>query len=497
MIESNMKTLIKSFSRTSLQVHRSGLAMTCMAILCSAFLASCSSQYPGGPLTRTETDYYTITIRDSTSRETVANVPGSKNDNGVVFPSSRTTDIERHTLSFDSTHDRNYPNFLRAGGIETAGLIGSSSSNGLGPGLFGIYSLFSGSTYQGQGTLLSPPGPTNQNTNGNQLIKGELLRIAPMEFRLRWFDDAPNWTIGWSAYELLAPDENRNNWLSSIGTNVYLRRRIYLRDQIPYIIFSPYLGGSLLPSMYANLGGELQVGSLAGMNVRAYAGFADGFTWGGDGNFHHFPYFGLGTSVLDFTNKVAETEKEWKDYVYTGINVNILEVSLYVTSQKYTSLWSNGTLPFPAMQMKLATAEIPLPFGNYHFWAGTSLLNYMGMGFYNQGLGIFPLRVGYRQNIFGQDLMLEPFFEFNYYPSTMLNIGVRLKIDTRTGNSLGITAGYATGSEGDFAPQVFNSDAPPASLSTSFSTAYVGISFFFGDWNKSPETVRALRALDQ
>jgi hypothetical protein len=463
-----------------------------------ALLASCSSQYPGGPLTRTETDYYTITIRDSTSRETVSNVPGSRTDNGVVFPSSRTTNIERHTLSFDSTHDRNYPNFLRAGGIETAGLIGTSSSNGLGPGLFGIYSLFTANQYlpPAEGTIWRPGV---QNTNGGQLFKGELLRFYPMEFRLRWFDDAPNWTVGWSAFELLAPDEQRGNWFESIGTNVYVRRRIFLRDQIPYIILSPYLGGSLVPSMYANLGGELQFGSLAGMNIRAYAGFADGFTWpglgSGNSSFHGFPYFGLGTSVLDFTNKVEETGKEWKDYVYTGINVNIFEATLLVTSQKYLSIWSDSTIPFSALQLKLASVEIPLPFGNYHFWAGTSLINWMPIAFDRQGLGIFPVRLGYRQYIFGEDLMLEPFVEYNYYPSTMLNIGARLKLDTKTANNIGITAGYVTGSPGDFTPQIFNTAG--VSQATSFSTAYLGVSFFLGDWNKTPERVRELRALDR
>src|SRR4051812_34148364 len=105
-----------------------------VVLLVGMLLASCA-------ITRTETDYYTITIRDTTYREAVRNVPGSHEDNGVVFPSSRVTNISRNTVSYDSTHERRYPNFLRAGGIEFAGLIGSSSTNGMGPGLFGLYSL--------------------------------------------------------------------------------------------------------------------------------------------------------------------------------------------------------------------------------------------------------------------------------------------------------------------------------------------------------------------
>src|SRR5665213_2504550 len=247
------------------------LCYTCILVAAlAAGLAGCISHVES-PITRTETDYYTITDRDTTVSETARNVPGSSADNGVVFPSSRETYINRHTLSHDSTYDRKYPNFLRFGGIETAGLIGSSSTNGLGPGLFGIFALFDNNqflaTSSGQqvfGTIYRPPDSLHpQNTNGNQVFKGELIRFMPYEYRLRWFNDAPNWTIGWSAIELLAPDENRDHWLTSYAANVYLRRRIFLRDQIPYLIFSPFFGVSVFPSGYINLGGELQFGSLA------------------------------------------------------------------------------------------------------------------------------------------------------------------------------------------------------------------------------------------
>ncbi len=459
--------------------------------LCGLFAPSVSGcfSHVENPITRTETDYYTITDRDTTVHETVRNVPGSSEDNGVVFPSSRETYIDRHTLSHDSTHDRNYPNFLRAGGIEFAGLIGSSGANGLGPGMFGLYSLFSSNNYQNPGTLWNPG--TNPSP---QIFKGELLRIMPYEYRLRWFNDAPNWTVGWSAFELLAPDENRNDWLTSYATNIYIRRRIFLRDRIPYIIFDPFLGISAFPSAYVNLGGELQLGSLAGFNLRAYAGLASGFQWTTPGNMETFPYFALGVSALDFTNKVEETEHQWKDYTHTAIQTNILEISLLRTSQSYLSIWSDSTIPFNAAQIKFANAELPLPFGNDHFWAGTSLINWMGFGFDKQGLGVLPLRAGYRAYLFGPELMFEPFVELNYYPSTIFNIGARLKLNTHTNQNIGITLGYATGSPGDFAPQVFNSGGV---ASTSFSTAYIGVSVFLGDWNETPEKVMADRAREQ
>jgi hypothetical protein len=469
-------------------------------VFLSAIFSGCFLSHVENPVTRTETDYYTITDRDTTSREIVRNAPGASQDNGVVFPSSREMHIDRNTLSHDSTHDRNYPNFMRAGGLETAGLIGSSSSNGLGPGLFGIFALFNSNqiltndSTPASGTLYKPTSPAHpQNTNGNQLFKGELIRFMPYEYRLRWFNDAPNWTVGWSAVELLQQDEDRDHRLLSVGTNVYLRRRIFISDQIPYLIFSPFAGVSAYPSAYLNAGGELQFGSLAGMNLRAYAGFAAGFTsWSNPTNTVTFPYFGLGISVLDFTNTAEETEHEWKYYTHTGIDVNILEATWMATSKKYEGIWQDTTLPLNAMQIKFATVEIPLPFWNYHVWAGTSLINWMGMGFGNQALGVLPLRVGYRQYLFGEDLMIEPFIEYNYYPSNVFNIGAQLKLDTWTHENIGITFGYASGTPGAFSSQLFNTAG--ASLPLSFSTAYLGISVFLGDWDKTPETIRELHA---
>ena len=466
------------------------LLVSALACVLASGLAGCISHVEN-PITRTETDYYTITDRDTTVRETERNVPGSAADNGVVFPSSRQTYISRNTLSHDSTYDRTYPNFLRFGGIEVAGLMGSAlaspPANGLGPGLLGIFSLFTADNYANPGTLWN----SGQNKSP-QLFKGELVRIMPYEYRLRWFNDAPDWTVGWSAYELIAPDEYRSHWFQSVATNIYLRRRIFLRDRIPYIIFDPFLGVSAFPSAYVNLGGELQVGSLAGFNVRAYAGFAAGFQWATPGNSETFPYLGLGVSALDITNRVEETERQWKNYVHTAIQTDILELSLFRTTQTYTSIWSDSTIPFNAAQVKLANVELPLPFGNDHFWAGTSLINWMALGFEKQALGVLPLRVGYRQYIFGEDLMLEPFAELNYYPSTMLNIGARLKLDTHTKENIGITLGYATGSPGDFTPQLFNTAG--VSQATSFSTAYLGVSLFFGDWDYTPEKVMSDRA---
>jgi hypothetical protein len=464
----------------------------CCVIAATCLLAGCESdQIIKRPLTHKEEDYYTITNRDTTVREAMHNVPGGSADSTPTQPSSRTNVVHAETSTYDSVADRYYPNFLRAGGFEIAGLTGSSSTNGIGTGLFGLFSIFDREQVKDSGTLWNHSGAGKLNGTPH-IVKGELARFMPLEYRLRWFNDAPNWTIGWSLAELLAPDEVLGHHaLVSIGSNVYVRRRFYIRDQIPYIIFSPFFGASLYPSMYINVGGEMQLGSLAGLNLRAYAGIASGFWWGNPKDNVAFSYVGLGVSVFDFTNRVEEMQREWKDYVNTGINFNVLEGSMFRPSTTYPSAFSDTTLNL-AWQLKFASVEVPLPFANYHFWAGTSLVNWMSFGLYQQGLGVLPIRAGYRQYLFSESLMLEPFLELNYYPSQFFNVGARAKLDTHTGTNIGFTAGYASGTPGSFSPQIFNSGG--AEIGSSFSAAYFGISVFLGDWNYTPETVRDSRA---
>ena len=438
-------------------------------------------------LTRTETDYYTITNHDTVVTETVRNVPGTTTEGSVTAPSSRKVNTRDVTISYDSTATRNYPNFLRAGGLEIAGLIGSSSQNGVGTGLFGAYSLFDHDQIKNSGTLWN--GGTG---NTSYLTKGELARLMPFEWELHWFNNAPNWTFGWSAVEYIAPDEDQNHALLSIGSNVYVRRRFFLRDQIPYIIFSPFLGASAFPAAYVNLGGEFHVGSLAGLNFRAYAGLASGYWWFLPQNGSTFPYFGMGVSVFDFTNRVEETEREWKYYTHTAINLNILELALTKSASPYETNFNNSTFPFEGSRVKFASIQVPLPFANYHFWAGTSLFDWTVYGFAQQSLGVLPLEAGYRQYLFTNDLMLEPFIELCYYPSQTVNLGARLKIDTHSNFNLGITAGFAAGSPGQFTPQAFNSGAPE--FGSSYSTPYVGLSLYVGDWNFTPEEIKESRA---
>ncbi|MBS1904664.1 MAG: hypothetical protein JSS75_13235 [Bacteroidetes bacterium] len=442
-----------------------------------------------GCVTRTELDSYTITVRDTSYRARVRNVPGD--DNGVIFPSSRLTSVHNGTISYDSTYERKYPDFLRYGLFEFGGFITGASGPGLGAGLLGVYTLLDSNEIK---SLAAP--------RENSMFKGRLVRVLPLEYRLRWFDDAPNWTIGWSAYESIAQNTDSSNTLTSVGTNLYIRKRYWFRDHAPFLFASPFFGISLYPSLYVNLGGELTFGSFGGFNIRGYLGLASGFTWQGalpQGATAHSittVYTGLGVSALDFVNKVSETEHEWIDYLHSAVEVSAVDVDLYYGTAGYSNLFSkNVSLPFTGVGVQVATAHFPLGILNGKFWAGTSLFKFFALGYDQALMSVLPLRFGYREYLIAEDLTVEPFIEANYYPSSFINLGARLKLNTFRDITVGINAGYAAGSSGAFYPRIFTNNA--SVIRGELSSFYLGLSLGLKDRYNTPERVHQLERINE
>lgn len=455
----------------------------------SVYVALLLSLVLGGCVTRTELDTYTITVRDTTYRMRVRNIPGD--ENGVVFPSSRLTSVHNGTISYDSTYERKYPDFMRYGLMEFGGMITGGAGPGVGAGLFGVYTLLDSNRINN--LVLAKQ---------NSLFKGRLFRLLPLEYRLRWFDDAPDWTIGWSAYESLSQNDDESNTLTSVGTNLYVRKRFWFRDRVPYVFASPFFGISLYPSLYVNMGGELTLGSIGGFNIRGYLGLATGFTWQGalppDQVAHGITtaYAGLGVSAMDFINKVSETEHEWVDYLHESVEVSALEIDLYDAFSNYPNLFSkNVKLPFTGAGITLATAHVPLGIFNGKFWIGTSLFKMFALGYDQALLSVLPLRFGYREYLIAEDLTLEPFIELNYYPSSFVNLGARLKLNTFRDLTVGINAGFASGSTGAFYPRIFTSDA--SVIPGELNSLYIGISLGLKDRYNTPAHVHQLEKINE
>jgi hypothetical protein len=444
-----------------------------------------------GCVTRYEYDNYTITVRDSIYRERIHNAPGTGTENGTVFPSSRTTSLTRESLSYDSTYERQYPAFLRYGGIEFGGLITGAPGPGLGASFLGIYTLLDSNTATNLFHTL-----TNTGKRENSIFKGRLFRLIPLEYQLHWFNESPNWTFGWSALESIAQNEDGSNTLSSTLGNLYIRKRYWFRDKPPYLFASPFFGLSLWPSLYVNMGGELTFGSYGGFNLRAYAGLATGFTWGPAAKSITTPYIGLGVSALDFINKVSETQHEWKDYLHSAIEVSVADLDLLGAFSSYPNLFQlPGNIPITGAGIQIATAHFPLDIWDGKFWAGTSLIKWFALGYNQPLLSVLPLRFGYRQYVIAEDLTLEPFIEANYYPSSFINIAGRLRLNTFHDMTVGIIFGYANGSTGAFINRVLLAKGSP--ISANVNSFYAGISFSPKDRLNSPELVHALEKLVQ
>jgi len=452
--------------------------------------------------TRIERELYTITQRDTTVRETPTNVPGER-DNGTIYPSSRQVEITRRYEQHDSTVERYYPAFLRFGGVEAASFIGTGgNTNGSGLGLFGLYDLL-----------------TIKRTTDTKTFTGNMYRFMPYEWRLRWFDDAPDWTFGISAVEMfIKPKDSsatvsKTERLMGIGSP-YIRKRLFLRSDPPYVMVVPFIGVGLLPSQYLNVGATFDIGSYGGFNLRAYGGFITGSTAIGQEKNNRtgttpdysvsFPYFGIGVSALDFVNKTDELFVEWKDHKHNAIEVSALDLAFAYSTTANAGSWFNSSASdsatsFPSgFILRFATASFPLPVADGHLYVGTSLFNGLILSKKEIAIGWLPLRVGYRLPLIGNDMNLEPFAELNYYPKTTVHLGARLAVKLPEIRLPGLNfpvplmasamAGYVNGSaNSDIATGYEDLIAPQ-----DFSSFYLGIGVGIGDVFHTPKEVLGL-----
>lgn len=430
-------------------------------ILLTALLASCAS------ITREETDIFTITERDTTFTNFVKNSPNNR-DNGVVFPSSREILVERNSSQRDSSFTRYYPNFIRFGFFESIGTLGGDSEHAIGTGFFGIFPINEiRSSYRG---------------DEDKVFSGGIYRLGISEWRLRWFRDAPNWTIGTSFIETILPDARAENFMMSLFP-IYLRKRFYLREEIPYIAVTPALGLGLLPSQYINLSTSLDVGSIGGLNLRAYMGIAFGYNgksspfikdndYTNDAQTISYPYVGLGISFLDFLNLVPETLVEWKDHQHSSWEIGFAEISLLTSNADRTIFkdTSAGEI-LKGFDLQVAKTNIVLPFLNNRFYAGASLFRMAVFGKREWALGILPIRFGYWHTLVDDELTATPYVEFALYPSEYINLGGEVNLRVFESVNFGLKFGYMSGNSED----VLNSDLlRNLGLSSNFNNVYLG-----------------------
>lgn len=413
-----------------------------------------------GTITRTEEDLYTISERDTTTLYEIKNAPGNR-DNGVVFPSSRTLKSERYLLQRDSLVKRDYPDFIRMSVFESVGLFFSGpNENNAGTGIFGIFPDFKNMKVEDKGS-------------SDNIFAGAMYRFLTGEWRLRWFQDAQNWTFGTSVLEVIAPDARIEKTLVAYMP-LYIRKRYFISEKIPYLSFTPAFGIGYYPSQYINVSGSLDFGSLAGLNIRAYLGFAAGTnsastpqvrsadsSINGKSYTSVFPYAGIGISLLDFLNLVPETKQEWKYHQHSAWNIGLIQVGGIATNSK-KSIFSDDTSNdnsslVNGFLLRLGVASIAIPVLNNQFYAGTSLISIAALGKNEWGAGILPLRIGYWQTVLADELTTEPFIEFSYYPSTVFHIGNKLNLRISEMLNINFIFGYvSSNTSNDFGSDIID-----------------------------------------
>ena len=129
------------------------------------------------------------------------------------------------------------------------------------------------------------------------------------------------------------------------------------------------------------------------------------------------------------------------------------------------------------MFIKLASTSLAIPILNNQFYVGTSLLNVMIFGKDEWGVGVLPIRVGYWQTIIADELTVEPFLEYNYYPSSFFNLGGRINLRVFDNINLSMILGFASGST-DF--EFTSGPLKDLGYATDFSRAYLGFSLNLG-----------------
>ena len=332
-------------------------------------------------------------------------------------------------MQVDSSTTRDYPNFIRIGLLETIGIVGGGSmQNSLNGGLFGVFGYFN-RDYENK------RAPSTSN-----IFSGAIYRIGIMEKRLRWFNDDPDWTLGTHYYEKIIGDNRSNNTLTGIAP-IYIRKRFFIKETIPYVAITPAIGFSLFPDPYVNISVSGDLGSIGGMNLRTYIGVAIPFIAK-----NYIPYAGIGTSFLDFLNRVPETEKEWKYHDHSGWQIGLASVMGVFSNAEKPFFDPNTNTPFKGIIARLAPASMFIPLGNNKFTLGTSLFNLLLFGNKEGGIGILPVRIGYWQNVISNDAVLEPFLEYNYYPTNMVHMGAKLAFRISKQINAFLQAGYSSGS---------------------------------------------------
>lgn len=453
------------------------LLVVCMVLVWQG----CSTAAFRQLVTRTEKDTYTHTRHDTIRTIEFPNAPGER---GIVYPSDRTTKTERALEQYDSTVVRYYPNFIRFGVFESAGLLATGPSDrAVGGGIFGIYT----DPNESFGNNIAPK---------SALFTGSMYRIGTIEFPLYWFDQEPTWSVGTSLTEVFQWEAS--NERAIVGAfPLYLRKRYFLRDEIPYVCVTGTAGFGFLPSQYLNMAASLDVGSLGGANVRVYAGMVIGRSI--EQRSVVQPYLGFGASLLDFHNHPRELRRQWSENEHSSWDVGLMRLTPFLLLSGGDTAGQGSSV---GLQLQLMPTTVAFPVGDHRITAGADLFTFVfayrqqqpqarnpGVAF---GYGVLPLRIGYWLPIAGGALALEPYAMYSYFPHSMWQVAARLHVNAVEWLPLGIAIGYI--SSAGFSVTRGTIEEVVGRNILAFDVAYLGITIGIAEELFRPSQLRYYRS---
>ncbi|NOY06614.1 MAG: hypothetical protein GXO82_08310 [Chlorobi bacterium] len=435
--------------------------------LASIIIASSGCGFsPSLLTTRTETETHHVSrIIDEDVK-----IEDTGEDYGVMLPQRKRMVLTRQRIRYDSTCYFYFPRLARWGLVEMAGIISTESSsraNNMGLGLLGIYNWF-----------------THFNRKETDIFNGYYGRVGMLEWRVPFL--GRNWTFGTALFEGLAADSRSGHYMFGI-LPFTLRYRYPLLNYPTPLTIEPFVNIGYFPNTYLNMGGKLHFGSVGGMNLFAHLGFAiAGSSINNDGdlaNNYSFGYAGLGISVLDFHYSEDEMDTEWKYHEPFARRVGFLHLTFLQSSiGSETSLRFFG-LNWDGIIVQAGTVAFPADFIMKNFTLGTSIANVVFLGNSTNipmvGASILPLRATLMYQL-APKVLVEPFFEVNYYPSNFAHLGARINLGDIGGVNLGFQVGGVYGNTGELSSQFVNN------YTYDVKGLYFGMSLGLMDFYSSP-----------
>lgn len=398
-------------------------------ILCATCIGGCSvfDEYAN----RTVTEKYVHSNLDTSHLTLVTGVPGAQTQAvDLVVKISNEVRPEIHVPVYTrrvSTVERKYPNFIRMGLFEGTGLLGSRiDGRNIGLGIFGAHPTMS--VLDSNQRLGSPGGA----------LVGSLWRLGIVEWPVNWFDAARGWSCGITLAEVFYADYD--NEARGFGV-ITLRKRWFLNESIPWTDFMAGVSMSVVPYAMLHPHVSLGIGSIGGLNLRVNAGFPISRVNSEMPTITAFPYLGLAAGVFDFLNRPDELEQEWKDHSHSSWLASLFDLSYVLPVSGSNDIQSMDKQR--GFNIRIATADVAFPLLDFHVTLGTSLVNILAFSEQRIGMGILPIRVGVVWDLFGTGVLFQPFGEYSYLPSTILNTGVNVFFDWSAVSPIVVTAGYA------------------------------------------------------